>query len=118
MYTDSTYRVASSILAAKPTWIAQRSHEGQVEYFSIVDPIETQQLLYDVIRVFIHGYAKDVGYELNAEATPWYPHHISQQKSSKKIEKQNTITTTSKQQNIDKLIDDHNFGSRCRMKMT
>ena len=74
---DSTYRVASSIMAAKPTWIVQWRHEGQVEYFSIVNPIETQQLLHDVIRVFIYGYAKDVGYELNAEATPWYPHHMA-----------------------------------------
>ena len=118
MYMDSIYRVASSILAAKPTWIAQRRHEGQVEYFSIVDPIETQQLLHDVIRVFIHGYAKDVGYELNAEATPWYPRHMAQQESSKKIDKQNTTTTTSKQQNIEKLIDNHNFGWKVVRKGT
>ena len=38
------------------TWIAQKRHAGQVEYFQIINPIETQQLLHETIKVLLHGY--------------------------------------------------------------
>ena len=78
MCIDSKYRKALSMASSKPTWIAQRRYEGQVEYFSIVDLIETQHLLHDVIKIFLYGYVTDVGQGLNAEAELWFSGHATQ----------------------------------------
>ena len=110
MYVESMYRRASSMVTGKPTWIAQRRHEGQVEYFSIVDPIETQQLLHDVIKVFIYGYVTEVGHGLNAEAKPWFPHHFPQSKTSTII--QDNITNSKKNKHSRNSNSDFHWNNR------
>ena len=66
-------RQEPSLDPRKPTWIAQKRHTGQVEYYPIIDPIETQQLLYDVMKFLIYGYVYNTKYDLDPYAAPWYP---------------------------------------------
>ena len=46
---------------------------GQADFFGINDPIETQQLLNDVVKVFMCGCVKNMDYALDSTVAPWCP---------------------------------------------
>ena len=71
MHSRSMLGLTGSLALQKLTWIVQRRYTKQVEYFHIIDPIETQQLLHDVTRVLLYGYMHETKYELDADAKPW-----------------------------------------------
>ena len=49
----------------KPTWIVQCRFAGQVEYYRINDPFEMQQMLNNILKVYVYGYIKDISYKLD-----------------------------------------------------
>ena len=65
MHSRSMLGLTGSLALQKLTWIAQRRYAGQVEYFQIVNAIETQQLLYDVTRLLLYTYVNDTKYKLS-----------------------------------------------------
>ena len=70
LYRMITTEPSVPILTSEDTWIAQRRHAGQVEFYAIHNPIETQILLNDVIKVLLYGYIRDTWYKLDVNAKP------------------------------------------------
>ena len=84
----------------KPTWIAQRRYKGQAEYFLIINPIKTQQLLHDVTRILLYGYIYNGKQGLNAYATPFFPYRKENSKNPRKEDPEESRTTKTKSSNI------------------
>ena len=67
------YGTALSLMDQKLIWIAQCQFTGQVEYYRINDPFKMQQMLNDVLKVYIYGYIKDISHKLDPVAELWNP---------------------------------------------
>ena len=100
------------MMLQEDTWIAQRRYAGQVEYYVINNPIETQILLNDVIKVLLYGYIRDTWNKLDTNAKPWYPFPGTQYSTKRDQENEQMYqkpvtkeaTETNKDSNVEKPV--------------
>ena len=68
IYEFKMYRLASSLMAQKLIWIIQYWYAGQVKYYRINDSFEMQQIINNVLKVYMYGYIKDISHKLDLVA--------------------------------------------------
>ena len=90
------HRLVTSLLAKKLSWIIQKRHARQVQYISIDNIFEIQQLLHNVIKFQIYGHAKDFSYKLDSTTELWCPKNIAFYKMRKENNTESDETNANK----------------------